>query len=396
VSMILTLNAGSSSLKFALFDVRDDLCLSLRGEVESVTSAPHLTARDATGAVLADRVWPAHVQLSAADVLDAVLSMAEQRSVGAIAGIGHRVVHGGSAHVTPELVTPALMADLKALTPLDPLHMPASLEAIRAMEMARPHLTQIACFDTAFHQAIPREAAEFALPRDVTKAGVRRYGFHGLSYEYVAGKVAATAPALFAGRVVVAHLGAGASLCALKGGVSIATTTGFCTLDGLVMATRCGVLDPGVVFYLARQGQSLDAIEDMLYRRSGLLGASGVSGDVRVLLASDDPHAREALDLFTYRVAVDIGAMTIALGGIDGLVFTAGIGAHASEIRRAICDRLSCLGVTLDAARNAAGAPFISADGSAVKVCIIATNEEAMIARHTAALLCRVNERNAQ
>ncbi len=229
----------------------------------------------------------------------------------------------------PKSITPALLAALEALTPLDPLHMPDNLAPMHAIAAARPSLTQVACFDTAFHHTLPPVATRFALPRAMSAAGVRRYGFHGLSYEYIASRLMQQSPALARGRVIVAHLGSGASLCALRDGVSIATTTGFSALDGLVMATRCGSLDPGVILYLGRQGHSFADIEDMLYRRSGLLGVSGISGDVRVLLASDDPHAREAIDLFTYRIAVEAGALVSALGGLDGLVFTAGIGEHA-------------------------------------------------------------------
>ena len=260
--------------------------------------------------------------------------------------------------------------------------MPDNLAPIHAIAATRPGLPQIVCFDTAFHRTMPLEAASFALPRPITDAGVCRYGFHGLSFEYISLALAREAPSLARGRTIAAHLGAGASLCALQGGKSIATTFGFSVLDGLVMATRCGSLDPGVIFYLARQGIALNDIEDMLYHRSGLLGVSGISSDVRVLLASGDPHARAAIELFTYRIACEAGALVSALGGLDGLIFTAGIGENAPAIREAVCNRLGWLGIRLDAAANAAGAGCISAADSAVEVRVIATDEEAMIANH--------------
>jgi acetate kinase len=269
------------------------------------------------------------------------------------------------------------------LTPLEPLHMPHNLAPMRAIAAARPALVQVACFDTAFHHTLPQVARQFALPRAISDAGVRRYGFHGLSYEYISGRLRQDFPVLARGKIVAAHLGAGASLCALNGGVSIATTTGFSALDGLVMATRCGRLDPGVLLYLSAQGHSFADIEDILYHRSGLLGVSGISGDVRVLLGSSDPHAKEAIDLFTYHIACETGALATALGGLDGFVFTAGIGEHAAAIRAAVCNRLAWLGVRLDAAANAANAALISTPDSSVEVRVIATNEEAMIARHT-------------
>jgi acetate kinase len=298
-------------------------------------------------------------------------------------------VHGGADHIAPEMITPALVALLETLTPLDPLHMPDNLAPMRAVTAARPRLAQVACFDTAFHHTMPPVAARFALPRALETKGVRRYGFHGLSYEYISSCLKTQSLALARGRVIAAHLGSGASLCALNDGSSIATTTGFSALDGLVMATRCGSLDPGVILYLGRQGYSFTDVEDLLYRRSGLLGVSGISGDVRVLLASDDPHARDAIELFTYRIALEAGAMISALGGLDGLVFTAGIGEHAPAIRAAVCTRLSWLGLRIDDAANAASAACISTPDSKVEVRVIATDEELMIARHTQATINR-------
>jgi acetate kinase len=334
--------------------------------------------------VLAERRWPAGAAHPFAGALSTLLTFTDAHlGREGLRAVGHRVVHGGADHIVPELITPALLTALEALTPLDPLHMPSNLAPMHAVAAARPALTQVACFDTAFHHTLPAVAARFALPRALTAQGVRRYGFHGLSYEYIASRLAELSPTLAHGRVIVAHLGSGASLCALRGGSSIETTTGFSALDGLVMATRCGRLDPGVILYLGRQGRSFADIEDMLYRHSGLLGASGISGDVRVLLASADPQARDALELFTYRIAGEAGALVSALGGLDGLVFTAGIGEHSPAIRAAVCARLAWLGIRLDNRANAANAGRVSTAESGIDVRVIATDEEAVIARHT-------------
>jgi acetate kinase len=384
----LVLNAGSSSLKFALYDVAASLTETMRGEIENLDSAPHLLARDKSGATMADQHWSSGEPTDFGSVFAVMLKFVDDclRSDTLIA-VGHRIVHGGAKHVAPEIVTKDLLAALQALTPLDPLHLPHNLAPIHAIVAARPTLPQVACFDTAFHHTMPLEASRFALPRALTDAGIRRYGFHGLSYEFIVKQLQVTAPALARSKVIAAHLGAGASLCALRGGASVATTMGFSVLDGLVMATRCGTLDPGAILYLARQGKSFTEIEDLLYRQSGLLGVSGISGDMRVLIASDDPRAREAIDLFTYRVATEAGGFVSALGGLDGLVFTAGIGERAPIIRAEICDRLSWLGVRLDAAANAANADRISSTDSKVDVRVIATDEEATIARHTEAVV---------
>lgn len=385
---ILVLNAGSSSLKFALFDVADTMMATARGEIESLDDAPHLLARGADDAVLADRRWPAGLPGPFDAALDGLLAFADTHlDRGGLVAVGHRIVHGGADHIAPVRVTPAVLTELEALIPLDPLHLPHNLTPIHALAASRPALTQVACFDTAFHHTLPAVARRFGLPRALEAAGVRRYGFHGLSYEFIAGRLAEQLPGLAAGRVITAHLGAGASLCAMQDGRSIATTMGFSALDGLVMATRCGSLDPGVLLYLGRQGHSFPDIEDMLYRKSGLLGVSGISGDTRELLASDDPAARDAIELFTYRIALEVGALVSALGGLDGLIFTAGIGEHAPAIRSGVCDRLAWLGLGLDEAANAANARCISRPGSTVAVHVIGTDEEAVIARHTRAML---------
>jgi acetate kinase len=378
---ILALNAGSSSLKFALFRGDEASC---RGEIEDLNGAPHLRARDAQGRVLAERRWEDGAENAFGAALQALLAFAESHlGEGGLAAVGHRVVHGGAHHVAPERVTGETLALLEELVPLDPLHMPHCLAPIRELAHVHPGLQQVACFDTAFHHTLPAVARRFGLPRALEAEGIQRYGFHGLSYEYIAGALARQHGGTAPRRVVVAHLGSGASLCALRDGVSIATTMGFSTLDGLVMATRCGTLDPGVLLYLGRQGKSFSDIEDMLYHRSGLLGVSGISGDIRVLLKSEAPEAAAAVELFCYRIACEAGALVSALGGLDGLVFTGGIGEHAAEIRRAVGARLAWLGLEIDEAANAGHARLISAHGSSILAHVITTDEEAMIAQHT-------------
>ncbi len=389
---ILAMNAGSSSLKFALFAATPTLPVLLRGEISAMDSAPHLVAHDSAGRQIADQRWPTHGEQIFADALAAVLALIDAApGHDGLRAVGHRIVHGGANHIAPEQITPAVLTTLQGLIPLDPIHMPHNLAPIAAVAKARPGIAQFACFDTAFHHTMPRVAQQFALPRAISDAGVRRYGFHGLSCEYIAGRLASELPQLAKARVIIAHLGAGASLCALDKGTSIATTFGFSVLDGLMMATRCGSLDPGVIFYLGRLGHTLTEIEDMLYNQSGLLGVSGISADIRVLLASDAAQAREAIDLFTYRIAVEIGAMTSALGGVDAIVFTAGIGQHAPKIREAVCNRLGWLGVQLDRAANDRNGFCISSKTSRIDVRVMATDEEAMIARHVLALVSPVH-----
>ena len=388
--LIMALNVGSSGLKFTASDSDQDLRRRLHGEVVHVPAASRLRVWDAGGELKTERTWRAGTPDPIAHILQTILEAADDVAAGELAGVGHRVVHGGAHHIAPERVTAALLRDLDALTPLDPLHMPAALNAMKMIALARPTLIQVACFDTAFHQTMPPVATRFALPRELEDAGVRRYGFHGLSYEFIAAALTRTAPALAAGRVVVAHLGSGASLCAMHAGKSVATTMGYTPMDGLVMATRVGSVDPGVIFQLGRQGRSLAEIEIMMLCRSGLLGVSGISGDVRDLLYSDDPRAKEALDLFTYRIACETGAMASAMGGVDGLVFTGGIGEASAPIRAAVCERLGWLGVRLDPAANASGAARISAPDSPVQALVLATDEEEMITRHTRAKLDEV------
>ena len=385
---LLTVNAGSSSIKFSLYSIAatpDGLDPVLGGAIEGIGSAPHLAMRDAAGVVLAERRWPEGAARTHEDLLGGLLDLlAHQHGADALVAVGHRVVHGGADFAAPALVTAALLDALAALAPLAPLHQPHNLAPIRALAAMRPELPQVACFDTGFHRTMPALATRFALPREITAAGVRRYGFHGLSYEWIARRLRVLAPALAAGRVITAHLGNGASLCAMRDGQSVETSMGFTALDGLVMGTRCGSLDPGVVLYLAQQrGMSAAAIEDLLYHRSGLLGVSGLASDMRTLLASDAPAAREAVELFAYRAAREAAALAGALGGLDGFVFTAGIGEHAAPVRALIAARLGWLGVSLDPAANAAGQGRISAPASAVQVWVVPTDEEAMIAHHT-------------
>jgi acetate kinase len=381
---ILTLNAGSSSVKFALFETAQapELRLVCGGEIESLAEAPHFSAHDGAGRLLREWRRPgAGFDALLGDVID----FAEEHLGGdRLLAAGHRVVHGGGAHARPEFVTPALVAALEELIPLAPLHLPHNIEAIRAIARHRPGLSQFACFDTAFHQTMPDVARRFALPRRFEAAGVRRYGFHGLSYEYVARRLQATQPDIAGRRVIVAHLGSGASLCAMLAGRSVDTTMGLTALDGLVMGTRCGSLDPGVVLYLQRNfGLGPDAVEHLLYAESGLLGVSGgIGADMRVLLDSADPRAREAVDLFVYRLAREAAALVGVLGGLDALVFTAGIGEHAAPIRAAVCQRLSWAGIELDAAANAGHATVISSRASRVRVLVVPTDEDAMIAQH--------------
>jgi acetate kinase len=384
---VLTLNAGSSSLKFKLFEARgpDGLQLASRGEVERIGSAPRFVARNPAGAKLAERSWPDPDQ-DFQSLLATVIDWAETHlGADTLVAVGHRVVHGGPDRHRPERVTPELLTALDRLTPLAPLHEPHNVAPIRAIAAARPNLPQVVCFDTSFHHTMPKIATRFALPREYEEAGVRRYGFHGLSYEYISRRLRGVAPRLAAGRIIVAHLGNGASLCAMLEGRSIDTTMGFTALDGLMMGTRCGNLDPGVVLYLEQErGLTAKQVEDLLYRRSGLLGASGgIASDMRTLLASPEAHAKEAVELFVFRAAREIGALTSSLGGLDGLVFTAGIGEHAPAIRAMVGARLGWLGVEIDPDANVRDAALISAPHSRIEVRVIATDEEAMIAHHT-------------
>src|SRR5215831_2580246 len=385
---LLVLNAGSSSLKFSVFANEDAPRLLLRGQLEGLPEQPRFVARDAKAAV-AEKVWEAGARLDHEGAIDFLLRWAAG-ALGAhrIAGVGHRVVHGGRRFAGPARIDTATLDQLKALIPLAPLHQPHNVAAIEAVAAMAPAIPQVACFDTAFHRTQPSVAQTFALPRWYTAEGLHRYGFHGLSYEYIASLLPALDRRAAEGRTVVAHLGNGASLCALAGGRSIATTMGFTALDGLVMGTRCGAIDPGALLYLIdRHGLSGSRLERLLYEESGLLGVSEISGDMRVLLASDDPRAAEALDLFVYRIRRELGSLAAALGGLDALVFTGGIGERAASIRLRICREAGWLGVRLDQEANTRGGPCISRSGSGVSVWVIPTNEELMIALHTRRLI---------
>jgi acetate kinase len=392
---VIVLNAGSSSLKFSVYSVTAEqrLRLAAKGQVEGIGTSPHFLAEDAEGSVLAEERWPDD-RTSGHDHYFRVFGQWVRGFLGdgRVLGVGHRVVHGGPDLAAPVLVDDRILARLDALSPLAPLHQPHNLAGIRAVMRAAPELPQVACFDTAFHRGHPEVAERFAIPRPLHDQGIRRYGFHGLSYEYIAKALPDVAPEIAAGRVVVAHLGNGASMCALEAGRSIDSTMGFTALDGLPMGTRCGAIDPGVLLHLMRaQRMGADAIERLLYHDCGLRGVSGISSDMRDLLASDDPRAAEAIDLFVYRIGRELGALAAALHGLDGLVFTAGIGEHAGAIRERVCRQAAWLGIELDAAANDRGGPRISTAGSAVGVFVIPTDEELMIATHTLALLRGAN-----
>jgi acetate kinase len=383
---ILTINVGSSSIKFALFKngFGDVSPVMIRGAILAVESDPHLIARDNSGHILAEKRWGRGAAFDM--LLNNFITWIESRlGGGRLVGVGHRIVHGGGCHMQPEKVDTKLLDALDRLSRLAPLHEASSVAPMRVIGRLRPNLPQVACFDTAFHRTMPSVATRFGLPRELEDAGIRRYGFHGLSYEYIAGRLCEIAPELGGGRIIAAHLGNGASLCAMRAGQSVDTTMGFTPLDGLVMGTRCGNLDPGVILFLEQErGMMASQVEDMLYRRSGLLGVSGgIASDMPTLLASGDAHAVQAVELFVYRIARDVGALTSSLGGLDGIVFTAGIGENASSIRDAICARLVWLGVELDAQANEAHAPLISSPRSKVAVRVIPTDEETVIARHT-------------
>jgi acetate kinase len=389
---VLALNVGSSSLKFGLFD-RAGTSASVRGKIDGIGKAPRFTATDSSARTIEDRDWNTE-RASHGAVLGELLDWIEQRLGGEkLVGVGHRIVHGGREFSAPVRLTPEVVDRLDALTPLAPLHQPGSLAPVRVIAQMRPELVQVGCFDTAFHHGLEPPVSRYAIPRALEEEGVRRYGFHGLSYEFVAGRLGEIAPGLAAGRTVVAHLGNGASLCAMRGGVSVDTTMGFSALDGLVMGTRPGALDPGVLLHLLRKpGFTPQRLEEFLYRDCGLLGVSGISSDMRTLEASEDPRAEEAIDLFAFRLSRETAAMANTLGGLDGLVFTGGIGEHSAGTRAKACRRLAWLGVELDEAANAAGAEVISSPASRVVVRIVPTDEEAVIARHTARLLGAPND----
>jgi len=390
--VILVINAGSSSIKFSVFiSGKADPELHIRGQVEGLFTSPHFVAKNAEGAVMSDKSWGEGVKLGHEGAIEHLRVFLREHADGLkLAGVGHRVAHGGLKHFAPVRVNAQILSDLEVLVPLAPLHQPNNLAPIRLVLERMPDVPQVGVFDTAFHHSNPQLAQMFGLPKALTEAGVRRYGFHGISYEYIASALPKSAPEAAKGRTIVLHLGSGSSMCALDRCRSVATTMGFSALDGLVMGTRCGALDPGVILYLLREQKlNVTAIEKLLYSQSGLLGVSGISSDLRVLLESNDPQAKLALDLFIYRIGRELGSLTAALGGLDAIVFTAGIGENSAVIRERVCQNASWLGINLDPVAN--GKPgksgCVSKTGSRVAAWVLPTNEELMIARHTARVL---------
>ncbi|WP_332672263.1 acetate/propionate family kinase [Aromatoleum sp.] len=389
---VLVINAGSSSLKFALFATEPELASSpaLSGQIEGIGATPELSAKDALGQRF-------HEPVNASGSLDEQHRGALTHLFGWLAAhnpaldivaAGHRIVHGGELHSAPVRLNESVLRDLDRFVALAPLHQPHNLRAVRAVTTLMPDIPQVGCFDTAFHRTQPALAQAFALPRSITAEGVKRYGFHGLSYDYVARQLPEVVGERSGGAVLIAHLGNGASMCALRDGRSVASTMGFTAVDGLMMGTRTGSLDPGVLLYLLEQkGMDAKALTRLLYKESGLLGVSGISQDMRTLLASDAPAAKEAVDLFCYRIAREIGSLAAAAGGLDALVFTGGIGEHAAPVRAQVATLSAWLGVKIDAEANSAHARRIDAPDSRVAVAIVPTNEEGMIARYTAELL---------
>jgi acetate kinase len=384
----LVVNAGSSSLKFSVFHRPSgaEWRLEARGQVEGIGTSPRLSVKSANDQSLAQH------DVSVRDGREAVDAVAEwlrsKYGGSRVVGVGHRVVHGGARFTGPTIVNPEVLAQLRELIPLAPLHQPHNLAAIEAVAQRLPDVPQVACFDTSFHRTQLPVSQLVPLPKDLRQAGLQRYGFHGLSYEYIASVLPEVAPEIAQGRVIVAHLGSGASMCAMRAGKCVDHTLGFTALDGLCMGTRPGALDPGVVLHLF-QGLKMSAkeVETLLYKKSGLLGISGISNDMRDLLGRDEPEARLAVDYFVYRAAKEIGALAAVLQGADGIVFTAGIGENSAEIRRRISEACGWLGVSLDSAANERKGPRISTPQSKPSVWVIPTNEELMIARHMASLL---------
>lgn len=388
---IAVLNAGSSSLKFSVFiEKPGDLELLLHGQIGGLYTHPKFEVHKA-GNLIDHKTWPESEHFGHKDAIEFLLQCwAEHESMEGhgVAAVGHRVVHGGLEFTGPVKLDEEVLGKLEKLIPLAPLHQPYNLAAIRAVSEHRPDLLQAACFDTSFHRTMPVVAEEFALPRKYSEKGLKRYGFHGLSYEYIASVLPGFDSSAARGKTIVAHLGNGASMCAMKGCRSIASTMGFSAVEGLPMGTRCGSIDPGAIIYLMDiHGMDIRAVDDLIYKQSGLLGVSGISSDMHELLVSSDPRASEAIDLFVYRIVREMGSLAAALGGLDAVVFTGGIGEHAAEIRSRVCKDSSWLGISLDEAANAGGGPRISSKDSAVSAWVIPTDEELMIARHTFSLM---------
>jgi len=382
---ILVVNAGSSSIKCAFFNVNnDDLTLFYRGNVTGIGQQSHVTISNAQHQILFDQTAD---KLTHEQAFSKILTWLEQRDDGlTLTAVGHRVVHGGTLFTEPVAIDADVITQLETLIPLAPLHQPHNIAPIKVLQRLKPTLLQVACFDTAFHAHQPEVARQFAIPRQLTKQGIKRYGFHGSSYEYITHSLPKHAGSL-PERLIVAHLGNGASMAAIKQGHGVATTMGFTALDGLMMGTRCGTIDPAVVLHLLEQGMSMEKLTHTLYHESGLLGVSGISNDMQVLLDSDSPNAQEAVDLFIYRIVREVGSLSAALGGLDALVFTGGIGEHAHIIREKVCQQMTWLGVELDKTANENHARKISTTDSETSVWVLPTNEEKMIALHTAHLM---------
>jgi acetate kinase len=390
---ILVVNAGSSSVKFQVFGLggQKELQPLLRGEMEGIGVRPRLKVRNSGDALLVDKTFsPESVPDAATAIRTAGAWLSSTQELNLVA-VGHRVVHGGPEYDHPVLIDEVVLSRLERYVPLAPLHQPSNLAPIHSIRERYPGLPQVACFDTAFHRGHSPEADHYAIPQTLYAEGVRRYGFHGLSYEYVANRLQEIAPDIAGKRVIIAHLGSGASMCALLNARSVESTMGFTALDGLPMGTRPGQIDPGVVLYLQREkGMSTDAVQKYLYGNCGLKGLSGVSNDVRELLASSDPGAKLALDHFIYRIALHAGMLASAIGGLDAFVFTAGIGERSAAMRARIADKLAWLDVAIDQTANAAARQVISTDQSKVRMYVVPTNEELMIARHTVATLSAI------
>jgi acetate kinase len=387
---VLVLNAGSSSIKFSLFlDKGGEPEFLVGGQIEGLYVSPRFSARDAAGTSIGAREWGQDTRFGHDGGIAHLMEFLQRyRDQHRLIAVGHRVVHGGLEFSQPVLLDAQVLAKLEKFVPLAPLHQPHNLSPIRVVAERLPQMPQVACFDTAFHRAQPEVAQAFALPPEITDRGVRRYGFHGLSYEYIASALPRLDAKAAAGRVVVAHLGNGASMCAMHAGKSVASTMGFTAVDGLPMGTRCGSIDPGVMLYLMDElKMDVRAIETLIYKQSGLLGVSGISSDMRTLLASREPRAALAIDLFVYRIRRELGSLSAALGGLDAMVFTGGIGERAAAIRERVCRDAAWLGIEVDPAANVAGGPRISTVSSRVPVWVMPTNEELMIARHTRRLI---------
>jgi acetate kinase len=387
---ILVVNAGSSSVKFQIFGIAEAGALRrvVKGQIDGIATRPRLAAKAADGSVLIDKAYPPGEIADVPAAIAAVASWLRETQSLDLLAVGHRVVHGGPKYDRPVVIDETVVANLEKYVSLAPLHQPNNLAPIRALLKSRPRLLQVACFDTAFHHGHSAVADHYAIPGHLYAEGVRRYGFHGLSYEYIAGRLREIAPTVAAGRVIVAHLGSGASMCALANGRSVESTMGFTALDGIPMGTRPGQIDPGVLLYLLMEkGMAPNEVEDLLYRESGLKGLSAISNDMRELQSNADPRAKLAVDHFVYRVGLNAGMLAAALGGLDAFVFTAGIGENSPIIRARIAEKLAWLGVVPDPAANAAGKSLISRPESRLVLLVVPTDEELMIAQHTLALL---------